>query len=131
MVGTKRMVDFSTFLMQVRSPIPPHVQLFAFCTFRLLNWINVTFHPECFIIILFAILDGISPTQLEWNMKLWWPHNEAMIAFLMAYKNTGNPKHLESFDKIFEYSYKHVRILHTTHSTIVHISYNIRLATFT
>jgi hypothetical protein len=26
--------------------------------------------------------------QLEWNMKLWWPVNEAMIAFAMAYEET-------------------------------------------
>lgn len=27
--------------------------------------------------------------QLEWPMKLWWPHNEGMIALAMAYKVTG------------------------------------------
>lgn len=26
--------------------------------------------------------------QLEWNMKLWWPHCEALIAFAYAYKVT-------------------------------------------
>lgn len=24
---------------------------------------------------------GFSPTQLEWDRKLWWPHAEAMVAF--------------------------------------------------
>ena len=28
----------------------------------------------------FVDVDGHSPTQLEWNMKLWWPLNEAMVA---------------------------------------------------
>jgi N-acylglucosamine 2-epimerase len=34
---------------------------------------------------LFYFLDseGRSPPYLEWNMKLWWPHCEAMVAFAM------------------------------------------------
>lgn len=62
-------------------------------------------------------MDGWSPTQLEWDMKLWWPHNEAMIAFLMAYKVTQDEKFLVSFGQIFDYSYSHVsdRYNHETH----------------
>lgn len=30
--------------------------------------------------IYFVDVDGHSPTQPEWSMKLWWPLNEAMIA---------------------------------------------------
>jgi len=39
---------------------------------------------------LFYMLDaaGYSPIPLEWDMKLWWPHTEAMIAFLWAYLST-------------------------------------------
>ena len=36
-------------------------------------------------------------------MKLWWPHNELMIASLMLYRNTGNEKHLETFERTREY----------------------------
>ena len=59
---------------------------------------------------LFYFLDAndLSPTQLEWNMKLWWAHNEAMIAHLMAYQETGTAQHLDNFAKVFDYSYKHV-----------------------
>ena len=52
--------------------------------------------------------DGFSPTQLEWNMKLWWPHCEALIAFLMAYKETRSAKHLENFYNVFDYTWTHV-----------------------
>ena len=58
-------------------------------------------------IFYFLDADGVSPTQLEWNMKLWWVHNEAMIAFLMAYKGTQDSKHLDKFAQVFDYSYKH------------------------
>ncbi len=56
----------------------------------------------------FVDADGVSPAQLEWNMKLWWPHNEALIALLMAYKYTGQQHLLDKFDTVFDYSYKHV-----------------------
>ncbi|XP_063427778.1 N-acylglucosamine 2-epimerase-like [Mytilus trossulus] len=55
----------------------------------------------------FLDVDGWSPAQLEWDLKLWWPHNEAMISFLMAYKHTKNVKHLDIFAQIFDYSYSH------------------------
>ncbi|XP_064626400.1 N-acylglucosamine 2-epimerase-like [Lineus longissimus] len=51
--------------------------------------------------------DGLSPTILEWNMKLWWPHNEAMIAFLMAYMKTKDQLYLEKFAQVFDYTYTH------------------------
>lgn len=54
--------------------------------------------------------DGLSPTQLEWDMKLWWPHNESMIACLMAYQETENVAHLDTFARVFDYSYKHVSV---------------------
>jgi N-acylglucosamine 2-epimerase len=48
-----------------------------------------------------------SPLQLEWNMKLWWVHCEAMIASLMAYKYTEELKHWELFKKVLNYVMKH------------------------
>lgn len=52
--------------------------------------------------------NGHSPTQLEWNMKLWWPHAEALIAFLMAYKETRDERFMEKFDLVFQYTFSHV-----------------------
>ncbi|XP_028399316.1 N-acylglucosamine 2-epimerase-like [Dendronephthya gigantea] len=57
----------------------------------------------------FLDADGFSPTQLEWNMKLWWPHCEALIAFLMAYKETKCLKHFESFCKVIQYTWTHFK----------------------
>ena len=47
--------------------------------------------------------------QLEWNMKLWWVHNETLIAFLMAYKETKDPSMLDNFATMFDYCYTKVR----------------------
>lgn len=51
--------------------------------------------------------DGYSPLQLEWNMKLWWPHCEAMVAFLMAYQSTGDDRYWKKFEHLTDYSFKH------------------------
>ena len=56
----------------------------------------------------FLDVEGESPVQLEWDMKLWWPHNEAMIALLMAYVATDDAKLLTHFAAVFDYSYSHV-----------------------
>lgn len=56
---------------------------------------------------LFYFLDrsGRSPAQLEWSMKLWWPHNEALIAFLMAYRVTGEERYLQRFQQVHDYTF--------------------------
>lgn len=57
----------------------------------------------------FLDVDGYSPIQLEWNMKLWWTHSETLIAFLMAYQETADATMLEKFAQVFDYCYqKHV-----------------------
>ncbi|XP_034027563.1 N-acylglucosamine 2-epimerase [Thalassophryne amazonica] len=55
----------------------------------------------------FLDVDGHCPTQLEWSMKLWWPHCEALIAFLMAYSHTKMPALLQRFFQVYEYTFSH------------------------
>lgn len=44
------------------------------------------------------------PTEAyEHDMKLWWPHNEIMIASLMAYRDTGEEYYADWFFKTLEY----------------------------
>ena len=40
-------------------------------------------------------------------MKLWWVHNEALIASLMAYALTGDEKYWERFLLLHEYVFSH------------------------
>ena len=50
------------------------------------------------------------PVQaLEWDMKLWWPHNEMLIAFLKAYKLTGEQKYLDQYKLVHDYTFSHFR----------------------
>ncbi|XP_075040972.1 N-acylglucosamine 2-epimerase [Mixophyes fleayi] len=53
----------------------------------------------------FQDVDGHCPTQLEWRMKLWWPHTEALIAFLLGYLETRDPQLLDHFQKVFDYTF--------------------------
>lgn len=55
----------------------------------------------------FVDAEGFSPVQLEWSMKLWWPHSEALYAHLLNYASTGNPDDLASFRKIDTYISDH------------------------
>ncbi|KAB1253358.1 N-acylglucosamine 2-epimerase [Camelus dromedarius] len=47
--------------------------------------------------------------HLEWAMKLWWPHSEAMIAFLMGYSDGGDPTLLHVFYQVAEYTFRQFR----------------------
>ena len=48
--------------------------------------------------------------ELQWDMKLWWPHNEAVIAALYAYRLNGKKKEfLEMFSSIDSWAWEHFR----------------------
>jgi len=48
------------------------------------------------------------PVQEYWqDMKFWWPHNETIIATLLAYLITGNNKYAEWHKLVHDYSYNH------------------------
>jgi len=55
----------------------------------------------------FVDIEGKQAEQLEWDMKLWWPHNEAIYATFLAYHLTGKKKYLNWFEKILDWSLKH------------------------
>lgn len=59
-------------------------------------------------ILYFKDVLGFTPTQLEWDMKLWWPHCEALVAFSMAYAATKDAKYLRHFEAVAEWAYSHL-----------------------
>ncbi|KAK6175077.1 hypothetical protein SNE40_013613 [Patella caerulea] len=52
-------------------------------------------------------VDGFSPTPLGWDMKLWWPHTEVLIGFMLAWKTTQDSQFLEKFQQVFDYCHDH------------------------
>lgn len=45
--------------------------------------------------------------ELEFDQKLWWVHIETLISMLRGYQLTGNPKCLEWFERVHDYTWKH------------------------
>lgn len=59
---------------------------------------------------LFYFLDakGTQRTELEWDMKLWWPITEAMIAYaLLLEKDPSNSTYTERLQTITKYALEH------------------------
>jgi N-acylglucosamine 2-epimerase len=60
---------------------------------------------------LFYFLDceGHTPLQLEWSMKLWWVHVEAIYALLQAYVRTRDERWLGWLTRVDRWSWEHFR----------------------
>jgi N-acylglucosamine 2-epimerase len=54
----------------------------------------------------FMDAEGLPPLQLEANMKLWWPHTEAIYTLVLAYTKTGDAKWLEWLKRVDEYVFR-------------------------
>lgn len=50
---------------------------------------------------------GLPMLQLESNMKLWWPHTEAIYALVLAYTQTGEQRWLDWLQRVDAYSFAH------------------------
>ena len=50
---------------------------------------------------------GKPPEAYEHDMKLWWPHNELLIASMMFYRDTGDEYYLDWFYKGVDYVKEH------------------------
>ena len=48
------------------------------------------------------------PCSEYWqDMKFWWPHNETIIATLLAYQLTGDEKYAQWHEKVHDWTYAH------------------------
>lgn len=54
--------------------------------------------------ISFADISGKPPLALEWDMKLWWPQCETIIASRLAYSVFGEEKYLENYNTFLDYA---------------------------
>ena len=58
-------------------------------------------------ILYFVDCLGNPPEAYEHDMKLWWPHNETLIASMMIYRDTGDEKYLDIFYRVLDYCRAH------------------------
>lgn len=62
---------------------------------------------ECGGLFYFRDLRGL-PVQEYWHdMKFWWPHNEAIIATLLAFQLTGDAKYVRWHQLVHDWSFQH------------------------
>lgn len=48
------------------------------------------------------------PVQEYWhNMKFWWPHDEALIAMILAYQLTGESRYAQWHEQVKEWAFTH------------------------
>lgn len=55
----------------------------------------------------FLDAEGYSPTQLEWFMKLWWVHCEALYAHLLNFSLTRAASDWAAFTQVDAYIFEH------------------------
>ena len=74
----------------------------------MLDWMwEIGWDKEYGGIFYFRDVKGL-PVQEYWHdMKFWWPHNEAVIATLMAYQITGEQKYASWHAEVHDWTFKH------------------------
>ena len=75
---------------------------------RIIDWsFEIGLDREFGGILYFRDAKGLPPTEYWHDMKFWWPHNEAIIATLMAYRLTQDPKYLKWHEATHEWAYRY------------------------
>ncbi|HEX6962144.1 MAG TPA: AGE family epimerase/isomerase, partial [Lacipirellula sp.] len=54
----------------------------------------------------FVGVDGLAVQEYWHDMKFWWPHNETIIATLLAYRLTGDKRYAQWHEQVHEWSYE-------------------------
>jgi len=75
---------------------------------RILDWsLDIGWDEEFGGLLYYVDVEGKPPEQYEHDMKLWWPHNEALYACLLAHHLTGEPKYEQWYERLHAYAYAH------------------------
>jgi len=75
---------------------------------QIMQWsLEKGWDPEHGGILYYVDCDGKPAEPYEHELKLWWVHNEALYATLLAYYLTGEDQWLEWFKKVHDWSFTH------------------------
>lgn len=75
---------------------------------QILDWsLKIGWDEEFGGILYYRDVKGFPCEQYEHDMKLWWPHNEAIYATLLAYHLTGDPKFARWHERVHNWAYEH------------------------
>jgi N-acylglucosamine 2-epimerase len=74
----------------------------------ILRWsLEMGWDQELGGLLYFVDFMGKPPTRLEWDLKLWWPHTEALYALLLAAHLTDEAWCAEWYAKVHDWSFSH------------------------
>ena len=75
---------------------------------QILEWsLDVGWDPVHGGILYFVDCDGKQAEPYEHELKLWWPHNEALYACLLALHLTGDTKWAKWYERVHAWSFDH------------------------
>lgn len=58
-------------------------------------------------LLYYVDVKGLPCSEYWHDMKFWWPHNETIIAALLAHFLTGQDKYLKMFRQVHDWTYAH------------------------
>lgn len=58
-------------------------------------------------LLYFCDARGLPSAEYAHDMKLWWPHNEAIIATLLAHQLTGDAEYERWHERVHDWAYAH------------------------
>jgi len=80
-------------------------------TINIANWFFEKSWDKRYSGFLYLINNRNLPIEkLEWDMKLWWPHTEALILYLKLYTTTRNLEYLSKYKQIMDYTLNYFKV---------------------
>jgi N-acylglucosamine 2-epimerase len=75
---------------------------------RIIRWsLDIGWDTRYGGLVYFCDARGLPSAEYAHDMKLWWPHNEAIIATLLAHQLTGDEEHERWHERVHEWAYAH------------------------
>lgn len=108
LVNPGHTIEAMWFIMDLGKRMNDKVLIAKACDI-MLNTLEFGWDKEFDGIFYFKDIIGNPPQQLEWDLKLWWVHVEALVALAKGYDLTGNEKCLQWFIKVHNYTWSHFR----------------------
>lgn len=73
---------------------------------RIIDWsLARGWDPQYGGLVYFTDARGLPSAEYAHDMKLWWPHNEAIIATLLAYQLTGEDQYERWHQRVHDWAY--------------------------
>jgi len=74
----------------------------------ILRWsLDWGWDPQYGGLLYYVDIEGRPPEQLEWDMKLWWPHTEALVALTMARQVSPEPLWDDWYRRVHAWTWTH------------------------